>query len=131
MAQDDFTIKLTRDQALVLPDWLHRMIGTAEFDSLVDREQAVWSPLHQIAGTLEASLAEIFMPDYAAIVDPTGIAHAVVRAFRLGNQESRQCCAGEVRQSWAPRHGGRMGNRNCDEVRCTFRPTELVPEPDQ
>jgi hypothetical protein len=59
MTQDDFTIKLTRDQALVLSDWLYRMLGTAEFDGLVDRERAVWSPLYRIAGTLETSQAEI------------------------------------------------------------------------
>jgi hypothetical protein len=69
MARDQFTIKLTRDQALVLSDWLHRMIGTTEFDALVNREPAAWSPLYQIAGTLETTLAEIFMPDYVARLD--------------------------------------------------------------
>ncbi|MEV0392161.1 hypothetical protein [Polymorphospora rubra] len=69
MADDDFTIKLTRDQALVLSDWLYRKIGTAEFDGLVNRDRAVWSPLHQIAGTLETSLVEVFMPDYAGRLD--------------------------------------------------------------
>jgi hypothetical protein len=65
MADDDFTIKLTRDQALVLSDWLDRMIGTSTFDDLINQERAVWSPLYTIAGTLDRSLVEIFMPDYA------------------------------------------------------------------
>lgn len=30
-------IRLSRDEALVLSDWLHRMMGTADFDELVDR----------------------------------------------------------------------------------------------
>lgn len=64
MTDDYFTIKLTRDQAFVLSDWLDRMMGAPEFDSLVNQERAVWSPLHTIAGTLDKSLVEIFMPDY-------------------------------------------------------------------
>ncbi|MFD4878471.1 hypothetical protein ACFWOB_34570 [Streptomyces sp. NPDC058420] len=27
-------------------------------------DQAVWSPIHVISGTLDKSLTEIFMPDY-------------------------------------------------------------------
>ncbi|WP_203980597.1 hypothetical protein, partial [Micromonospora phaseoli] len=57
--------KLTRDQALVLSDWLDRMMGTSTFDDLVNQERAVWSPLYAIAGTLDRSLAEIFMPNYS------------------------------------------------------------------
>jgi hypothetical protein len=64
VTEDGFIIKLSRDQALVLSDWLDRMIGTAEFDGLVDRDRAVWSPLYQIAGALETWLVEVFMPDY-------------------------------------------------------------------
>ena len=64
MTDDYLTIKLTRDQALLLSDWLDRVIGTAEFDGVVNQDRAVWSPIHQIAGTLETSLEEIFMPDY-------------------------------------------------------------------
>ncbi|GAB3155117.1 hypothetical protein GCM10027290_50830 [Micromonospora sonneratiae] len=63
---DDFTIKLTRDQALVLADWLDRVIGTERFDAIADEDVAVWSALHRISGTLDKSLAEVFMPDYAA-----------------------------------------------------------------
>ena len=61
MTENDFTIKLTRDQALVLSDWLDRMIGTAEFDGLVDQDRAVWSPIYKVSGTLETSLVEVFM----------------------------------------------------------------------
>ncbi|WP_229070977.1 hypothetical protein [Actinoplanes sp. DH11] len=64
MADDDLTIKLSRDQAFVLSDWLYRMMGTAPFDDLVNQERAVWSPLYAIAGTLDRTLVEIFMPDY-------------------------------------------------------------------
>ena len=67
MAGDEFTIKLTGDQALVLSDWLDRMMGAPEFDSLVNKDRA--SPLHAIAGTLDKSLVEIFMPDYAIRLD--------------------------------------------------------------
>ena len=59
MTEDDFTIKLTRDQALVLSDWLDRMIGTAEFDGLVAQDRAVWSPIYKVSGTLETSLVEV------------------------------------------------------------------------
>jgi hypothetical protein len=69
MAEDDFTIRLARDQALVLSDWLDRMMGTPAFDSLVNQERAVWSPLYRIAETLDTSLAEIFMLDYSARLD--------------------------------------------------------------
>lgn len=66
---EDFTIKLTHDQALVLSDWLDQVIGTQRFDAIVDEDIAVWSALHRISGTLETSLAEIFMPDYTARLD--------------------------------------------------------------
>lgn len=35
MAEDDFAIELTRDQALALSEWLSRVIGTAVFDGVV------------------------------------------------------------------------------------------------
>ncbi|OPG12325.1 hypothetical protein [Microbispora sp. GKU 823] len=69
MAEREFTINLTQDQALVLSDWLDRVIGTAEFDDLVGEDRAVWSPIHLIAGTLETSLVEVFMPDYSGRLD--------------------------------------------------------------
>jgi hypothetical protein len=51
VADDDFTIRLSRDQALVLSDWLYRMIGKESFDSLVNVDRAVWSPLYRRPGT--------------------------------------------------------------------------------
>ena len=56
VAEEDFTIAMSRDQAFVLSDWLDRMIGTPEFDSLVNQDRAVWSPLYAIAGILDKSL---------------------------------------------------------------------------
>jgi hypothetical protein len=69
MTEDEFTIELSPDQALVLSDWLHRATGTAAFDGLVNEDRAVWSPLYQIAGTLETSLVEVFAPDHPARLD--------------------------------------------------------------
>ncbi|MGI5417899.1 hypothetical protein [Actinomadura luteofluorescens] len=66
VSEDDFTIRLTRDQALVLSDWLDRMEANEQFDRLVNEDRAVWSPILQISGTLDKSLGEIFMPDYTA-----------------------------------------------------------------
>ncbi|MFG1887067.1 hypothetical protein ACGFIR_04260 [Micromonospora sp. NPDC049051] len=66
---EDFTIKLTHDQALVLSDWLDKVIGTKRFDAIVDEDIAVWSALHRISGTLDKSFVEIFMPDYTARLD--------------------------------------------------------------
>jgi hypothetical protein len=66
MAEDEFIIRLTHDQALVLSDWLNRSMGTQDFDALVNRDRAVWAPLYRIDGTLETTLPEIFAPDYGA-----------------------------------------------------------------
>jgi hypothetical protein len=65
VADEELTIKLSKDQALVLSDWLDHVMGTPAFDNLVNEEPAVWSPLHRIAGTLNKSLGEVFMPDYS------------------------------------------------------------------
>jgi hypothetical protein len=69
VADDEFTIKLTRDQALVLSDWLHEMMNCPEFNDLVNQDRAAWSPIYAISGTLETSLAEVVMPDYGARLD--------------------------------------------------------------
>lgn len=58
------TIKLTRDQAFVLSDWLYEvMMESDKLDAIVP-DRAVWSGIYAISGTLETTLAEIFMPDY-------------------------------------------------------------------
>jgi hypothetical protein len=62
---EELTITLSRDQALVLSDWLDAVVGTREFDAVVNRDRAVWSPLHRLAGSLETRLPEIFAGDYA------------------------------------------------------------------
>ncbi|WP_459545960.1 hypothetical protein [Nocardia sp. X0981] len=69
MSEDDFVIRSTRDRSLVLSARLGRMLGTAEFDGLVNPERAVRSPLHRVAGTPETSLSEIFVPDCSARPD--------------------------------------------------------------
>lgn len=69
MTDHDITIKLTHDQALVLSNWLSRMIGSAEFDSLVNQDRAVLSPLYDMDCVLEASLDEILAPDYSTQLD--------------------------------------------------------------
>ncbi|MFE9107018.1 hypothetical protein [Actinomadura geliboluensis] len=63
MERDEFIIKLTADEALVLSDWLERVQMT-DLSHMVD-DPAVWGPLHKIAGTLGKELPWIFAPDYA------------------------------------------------------------------
>ncbi|MFE3458145.1 hypothetical protein ACFXKD_11410 [Nocardiopsis aegyptia] len=62
---DDVTIRLSPDQALVLSDWLDRAEGGPALDAAVD-DRAVWSALHTISGTLDTALPAIFASDYAA-----------------------------------------------------------------
>ncbi|MFD3471481.1 hypothetical protein ACFWWM_35115 [Streptomyces sp. NPDC058682] len=57
------TIELTRDEALVLSDWLERVQMT-NLSRLVE-DEAVWAPIHRLAGTLDTALPEIFAADYA------------------------------------------------------------------
>ncbi|MBZ4321307.1 hypothetical protein JNW98_18370 [Streptomyces sp. SCA2-4] len=59
------SIKLTRDQALVLSDWLHQAMHRSDvLEDLLKTDRAVWSPVYTISGALESTLTEIFMPDY-------------------------------------------------------------------
>jgi hypothetical protein len=93
---DEFTIRLTKDQAFVLSDWLHRMMGTPSFNNLVNEERAVWSPLYTIAGTLDKSLVEIFMPDYSGrALMPMGGRCSVSDSLIAGR---RWCMAGSGRR---------------------------------
>lgn len=59
----EITIELTPDKALILSDWLERVQMT-DLSRLID-DEAVWAPLHRIAGTLDKSLPGIFAADYA------------------------------------------------------------------
>ncbi|MFF5976805.1 hypothetical protein ACFY7C_35415 [Streptomyces sp. NPDC012769] len=59
------TIELTRDQAFVLSDWLYEvMMRSDQLDAIVP-DRAVWSGIYAISGTLETTLPDVFMPDYA------------------------------------------------------------------
>ncbi|MGQ5638956.1 MULTISPECIES: hypothetical protein [unclassified Streptomyces] len=65
MAGEPITIDFTRDQALVLSDWLYRAMHQSDvLDDLLKTDRAVWSPIYAISGALETALAEIFMPNY-------------------------------------------------------------------
>jgi hypothetical protein len=68
MSDDQVTITLSRDQALVLSDWLYNVMGTRPFDSLVDEDPAVWSAIYVINGALEAEPL-IFARDYGQRLD--------------------------------------------------------------
>ncbi|MFF4140854.1 hypothetical protein ACFY0A_05555 [Streptomyces sp. NPDC001698] len=64
MDEEAINIRLTRDQAFVLSDWLYQvMFETDDLEGIV-RDRAVWSPIYTISGTLDKTLSEIFMPDY-------------------------------------------------------------------
>ncbi|MER6063359.1 hypothetical protein [Streptomyces sp. NPDC001792] len=66
MDDDAITIRLTRDQAFVLSDWLYRAMFESEDLAGIVHDRAVWSPIYAISGTLDKTLSEIFMPDYGA-----------------------------------------------------------------
>lgn len=64
MDDEAITIRLTRDQAFVLSDWLYQvMFQSNDLEGIV-HDRAVWSPIYSISGTLDKTLSEIFMPDY-------------------------------------------------------------------
>ncbi|MFF4557691.1 hypothetical protein [Streptomyces sp. NPDC001422] len=63
MSDSWVTIKLTRDEALVLSHWLEKLQMT-DLSQVVD-DPAVWAPIHTIAGTLEKTVPELFASDYA------------------------------------------------------------------
>ncbi|MFJ5879991.1 hypothetical protein [Kitasatospora cineracea] len=62
MADEDVTIRLTSDEALVLSHWLERL-QTTELSRTVG-DPAVWAPIHKIAGTLDKELPGLFAFDY-------------------------------------------------------------------
>ncbi|WP_345610197.1 hypothetical protein [Streptomyces sanyensis] len=65
MDEEPVIIQLTRDQAFVLSDWLYEvMMQSDKLDAIV-LDRAVWSGIYAISGTLETTLPEVFMPDYA------------------------------------------------------------------
>ncbi|MER7001102.1 hypothetical protein [Streptomyces sp. NPDC000410] len=58
----EITIKLTRDEATILSDWLERLQMT-DLISTVD-DPTAWAPIHRIAGQLDKMLPDLFFPDY-------------------------------------------------------------------
>ncbi|MEU6068530.1 hypothetical protein ABZ864_29750 [Streptomyces sp. NPDC047082] len=44
------------------------MFQSDDLEGIV-RDRAVWSPIYAISGTLDTTLSEIFMPDYAERLD--------------------------------------------------------------
>ena len=60
---EQITVKLTPDEALVLSDWLERVQMT-DLSRLVD-DEAVWAPIHKLAGTLDKALPGNFAADYS------------------------------------------------------------------
>ncbi|MCX4620899.1 hypothetical protein [Streptomyces albogriseolus] len=64
MNEEAITIKLTRDQAFVLSDWLYQVMFQSDDLEGIVHDRAVWSPIYAISGTLDKTLSEIFMPDY-------------------------------------------------------------------
>lgn len=70
MVDDEaITIRLTRDQAFVLSDWLYQVMFQSDDLEGIVHDRAVWSPIYAISGTLDKALSEIFMPDYAPRLD--------------------------------------------------------------
>lgn len=67
MNDSQVTIKLTRDEALVLLHWLEE-IELSEPSGVVE-DPAVWTPVHRILGTLNKVLVEAYAPDYASRLD--------------------------------------------------------------
>ncbi|MFD6294356.1 hypothetical protein ACFWFU_06075 [Streptomyces sp. NPDC060235] len=67
MDDEQISIKLTPDEALVLSDWLERVQMT-DLSCLVD-DEAVWIPIHRLAGVLDKTLPGIFAADYAERVE--------------------------------------------------------------
>jgi hypothetical protein len=61
---ESITIRLTRDQAFVLSDWLYQVMFRSDDLEGIVQDRAVWSPIYAISGTLDKSLSEIFMTDY-------------------------------------------------------------------
>ncbi|MGW8597617.1 hypothetical protein ACWGLB_01645 [Streptomyces sp. NPDC055893] len=56
------TIKLTSDETLVLSLWLEKLQMT-DLSRVVD-DQAVWAPIHRIAGALDKALPALCASDY-------------------------------------------------------------------
>ena len=60
---NDITITLTKDEALVLVDWLGKIEGIPAL-SKTPEEKALW----RLEGYLEKQLVELFDPNYGMLV---------------------------------------------------------------
>ncbi|MEU2397109.1 hypothetical protein ABZ767_06305 [Streptomyces pseudogriseolus] len=65
MDEEAITIRLTRDQAFVLSDWLYQVMFQSDDLQGIVHDRAIWSPIYAISGTLDKTLSEIFMPEAA------------------------------------------------------------------
>ncbi|MFE2523678.1 hypothetical protein ACFXEL_05565 [Streptomyces sp. NPDC059382] len=69
MDEESVLIRLTRDQAFVLSHWLHEVMMRSDKLGGIVPDRAVWSGINAISGTLETTLPEVFLPDYARSLD--------------------------------------------------------------
>lgn len=65
MSGDQVTVTFSRDQAFVLSHWLYEVMGSKDFDRIVDRDPTVWSAIYVLDGMLKSDPL-IFSPDYSA-----------------------------------------------------------------
>ncbi|MFC0112918.1 hypothetical protein [Kibdelosporangium aridum] len=66
---DEYVVRFTADEALVLHDWIYRLESGEESVGGLDPDDAVWAPLHRIGAALDKTLVAIFQPDYLEQVD--------------------------------------------------------------
>jgi hypothetical protein len=86
MVDDEaITIRLTRDQAFVLSDWLYQVMFQSDDPEGIVHDRAVWSPIYAILGTLDKTMSEIFMSDYAPRLEA---AKARLRADLYGQSDA-------------------------------------------
>ena len=69
-------LKLTKAEALVLFDWLHRIDAEASSSQLGQIDQAEQRVLWDFTACLERVLPELFRPDYGDVI---AVAHLEVR----------------------------------------------------
>ncbi|MER5891803.1 hypothetical protein [Streptomyces sp. NPDC001876] len=65
MDEEPVVIKLTRDQAFVLSDWLYEAMFKSDDLRSIVKDRSVWSAIYAISGTLDKTLSETFTPDYS------------------------------------------------------------------
>jgi hypothetical protein len=66
--QGDVPITLTKDEALVLFEWLSHEVEIGRFDQLLRDAPADWVALHRLLAHLESTLGEPFHPDYKKVL---------------------------------------------------------------